>query len=101
MDNALDYGTVVGREAPTTLLCGTELVLRPSSAKTKQQPCDRSRIPRRKRQLRVSLRATLNVFSPDVVNGPKESGTVLLAAGDEQVVPQRVEFVSVQHNRET
>lgn len=34
-------------------------------------------------------------FSPDVVNGPKESGAVLLAAGDEQVVPQRVEFVSV------
>lgn len=35
--------------------------------------------------------------SPDVVNGAKESGTVLFAASDEQVVPQRVELVSVCH----
>lgn len=40
------------------------------------------------------------MLSPDVVNGPKESGAVLLAAGDEQVVPQRVEFVSAEHKRE-
>lgn len=36
------------------------------------------------------------VLSPDVINGAKESSAVLLAAGDEQVVPQRVEFVSAR-----
>lgn len=39
----------------------------------------------------------LSLCSPDVVNRTKESGTVLLAASDEQVVPQRVELVSVCH----
>lgn len=43
------------------------------------------------------LRSALQnqVCLPDVINGAKESGTILLAASDEQVVPQRVELVSV------
>lgn len=38
------------------------------------------------------------ICSPDVVNGTEESGTVLLATSDEQVIPQRVELVSVRHD---
>lgn len=38
--------------------------------------------------------------APDVVNGAKEGRAVLLAPGDEEVVPQRVEIVSMAHEGE-